>query len=192
MVCRLGVYAKWFKLDPWFALRMWFRDFWHVRSPLSSTTLVHRAFFSPEFPRERVREMERWMPEYESLTWPIGMMLPFVNVRNVLMNILGWGQGRQRLLVVSGEKDTLMGVTLMRRMAVQYRRSFVKNARRLLSSEGKETEIEEPSEPEDHEGVESSVDGVRFVVIKGSGHHLQNDLPWEDCASQVLNFLEHL
>lgn len=132
------------------------------------------------------------MPEYESLLWPIGMMLAFVNVKKVLSNILGWSQGQQRLLVVAGEKDTLMGVFLMRRMATKYRRSFITSVRRLLLSEEKEFNSDNIDGVEAREGVESSVDGTRFVVIKGSGHHLQNDLQWEECAVEMLDFVNQL
>lgn len=191
-IFRLGPYWNWFKLDPWFAPRFCLRDLWHPRSPLSSTSLIHRAFFCSSFPMERIGDFEGFMPEYESLTWPLGMIFPFVSVKKVLMNIVGWHQGRQRLLVVAGEKDMLMGVSLMRQMATQYRRNFVTSVRRLLLKDEKELDSDETDDLNIQEGVESSVNGVRFVVIKGSGHHLQNDVQWKDCAGQVLGFLDHL
>lgn len=119
-----GVYWRWFKMDPWFVPRYYIRDLWHSRSPLSSTTLIHNAFFSSSCPRSTVASFEPEMCEYESMLWPLGMMFPFVNTTNVLRNILGWKKddGKQkRLLVVAGEEDALMGVTLMRQMAVVYR-----------------------------------------------------------------------
>lgn len=119
---RLGVYWNWFKLDPWFFPRFYFLDLWHPRSPLSSMSLVHKAFFSPEFPVAEVKKFEMLMPEYESLVCPLGMMFSFVNVGNVLRYVVGWKDGRQeRILVIAGEKDTLMGVHLMQRMAADYR-----------------------------------------------------------------------
>lgn len=93
---------NWFKLDPWFAPRFWFRDLGHLRSPLSSTSLVHGAFFSPEYLVAEVKKFENLMPEYESLVWPMGMMFAFVNVRNVLKSIVGWkDEGQRRVLVIA-------------------------------------------------------------------------------------------
>lgn len=131
------------------------------------------------------------MPEYESLLWPRQMMLPFINVKRVLANILGWSQSGQRLLIVAGGKDTLMRVPLMRQMASQYRQGFVASIQRLLFN-GKKIGSNEAPGMKIHEDDESSLNGVKFVVIKGSGHHLQNDLQWEECAIQVLEFLDQL
>jgi hypothetical protein len=191
-VSRLGVYWNWFKLDPWFAPRFYLRDFWHPRSPLSSTSLVHRAFFSSSFPTDRVRDFEQYMPEYESLAWPLGMIFPFVNIRRVLMNIVGWRYGQQRLLIVAGEKDTLMGVSFMRQMATKYRRSVVTPVQGLLPKDGKEIDPDKTNDLNTRQDGNGSTNGVRFEVIKRSGHHLQNDLQWEECANQILCFLDQL
>jgi hypothetical protein len=51
---------------------------------LSETRLVERAFFSHVTGKERVAKLERWMPEHESLGWPIEMMRKdWINVRSV-------------------------------------------------------------------------------------------------------------
>jgi len=176
----------WFKLDPWFALRFYIRDLCHPKSPLSSTTLVHRAFFCPSYPTEKVVEFERFMPDYESLMWPIGMMHSFIKVKNVLMNILGWTQGRQRLLVVAGSEDKLMSVKQMRKMASQYRQALMNLIQKRLITEKKDVEAEEADE------VESAANGVRFEIVNGSGHHIQNDLQWEVAADRILEFLNQL
>lgn len=164
-------------MDPWFVPRYFIRDLWHPRSPLSSTSLVHKAFFSPSFPVDKVREFEKGMPEYESMLFPLGMMLPFVNIRSVLGNIVGWtGSNRSRLLVIAGEKDKLMGVSLMQKMASRYRNlmyNFFGPPRTL------------PLKVTDRALV-------TFEVVEGSGHHIQNDLYWEDGAAKILKFLEQL
>ena len=170
------MYWNWFKLDPWFVPRYYIRDLWHPRSPLSSTTLVHRAFFSPSFPVEKVKEFEKGMPEYESMLFPLGMMFPFVNIRRVLGNIVGWNRPNQsRLLVIAGERDKLMGVSLMQKMAALYRNAMVD----FFAPEKLPLK---------------DVDGglVTFEVVGGSGHHIQNDLYWEDGAGKILKFLEQL
>ncbi|KAF5378583.1 hypothetical protein D9615_007102 [Tricholomella constricta] len=181
----LGVYWNWAKLDPWFGIRMYFRDLGHPRSPLSSTTLVHRAFFSPAFPTADVKEFEPYLSEYESLIWPLGMMLPFVNVRNVLRNVLGWGSAASaRVLVVAGGKDALMGVVLMQRMAEQFKSGFATLVRR------KQLQVGPGLGAGDEQ--ERSGGAVSFTVIEGAGHHIQNDLQWEESAKQILAFVEDL
>ncbi|KAG6856621.1 hypothetical protein H0H87_002371 [Tephrocybe sp. NHM501043] len=176
-----GVYWNWGLLDPYFALRMYFRDFAHPRSPLSSTALVHRAFFSPSFPTASVQAFEHYLAAYESLLWPLSMMLPFVDVRNVLRNCLGWGSAlTARVLVIAGAKDALMGVELMRRMAEQYRSGVTALVRR------RQLGVDLPLAKQ-----ESTADAVDFAVID-TGHHIQNDLRWEDGAMRILAFLEQL
>ena len=125
------------------------------------------------------------MPEYESLVWPLGMMFSFVNVGKVLRNIVGWkGEKAQRVLVIAGEKDTLMGVHLMRRMAADYRQQFVIFAKNLWSGQSS-------SSLNDDSGLDAQ-HGIGFGIIRGSGHHIQNDLHWQDCAEKILAFLEQL
>lgn len=113
------------------------------------------------------------MPEYESMLFPLGMMFPFVNIRRVLGNIVGWtGSNNARILVVAAEKDKLMGVSLMEKLAARYRYYFF--AQRTLTLK----EVDRAP--------------VTFEVVEGSGHHIQNDLYWEDGAGKILKFLEQL
>lgn len=128
------------------------------------------------------------MPAFESLLWPLGMMLPFVNTGNVLKNILGWGAAtKERVFVLAGSADTLMGVKLMRRMAQHYRKAFGKLVKReLLQADLAEANAD------NQEGDELSGSGIRFGVVEGAGHHMQNDLQWEDAAQQLLTFVKQL
>lgn len=129
------------------------------------------------------------MSEFESLTWPLEMMFPFVNVRNVMNNILGWGSAMKgRLLVLAGGEDKLMSPKLMRRMAEQYCQGFE------MLSRSKPLGPRVDSLPLDKiaDGEEIFSGPVRFGIVKGAGHHFQNDLQWEDGASQVLTFIEQL
>ncbi|PVH76454.1 alpha/beta-hydrolase [Cadophora sp. DSE1049] len=177
-------YWNWFKMDPWFVPRYYIRDIWHPRSPLSSTTLVHQAFFSPSYPVSEVRKFETLMPEYESMLWPLQMMTRFVDAGKVVRSVVGWGRGGKggkRMLVIAGEKDMLMDVELMRRMAAEYREA-VRRGWAELVGERKTVASSGPGEE----------DGVGFEVVTGSGHHLQNDLHWEDCAGRILEFVDQL
>ncbi|CZS95248.1 uncharacterized protein RAG0_04984 [Rhynchosporium agropyri] len=172
------VYWNWFKMDPWFIPRYYVRDLWHSRSPLSSTTLVHQAFFCPSYPVSEVKKFETLLPEYESMLWPLQMMFRFVDLGKVLGNIIGWSKGGKRVLVVAGERDPLMVPELMRRMTADYKVAVNKEWGTLIGGG------ERPPN-----GAE---DVVGFEVVVGSGHHLQNDLYWEDCAERILNFVKQL
>ncbi len=143
----------------------------HPRSPLSSTNLVKRAFFSDAFPDEKVREFETFMPAYESMLWSIGMMRSFVDVRSGLRGVVGLGEG-EKVLVVVGREDKLVSVGLCERMVRMYR-------------EGVERLVREKK-------IEGMVEGVGFVVVEGAGHHLQNDLMWEVGARRIAEFVEGL
>jgi hypothetical protein len=68
--------------------RFYVRDLWHPRSPLSSTSPAHKAFFCHTYPEFEVKKFESFMPEYESLLVFLGMMFYFVNMMRVLSNIL--------------------------------------------------------------------------------------------------------
>jgi hypothetical protein len=133
---------------------------------LSSTSLVHRAFFSPEYPVGEVKKFEVLMPEYESLVWPLGMMFSFVNVGNVLKSVVGWRDERQaRVLIIAGEKDTLMGVGLMRKMAADYRQQFISFAKSLWGARFKETEETKP-ESSDDKGSGLRLFKVRAIISR--------------------------
>lgn len=107
-------------------------------------------------------------------------MFRFVNTSNVIRNILGWSDlKRQRLFVVAGEKDALMGVTFMRQMAVAYEKAVEQVLGALF---GKGSEMEEEKEGR----------GVAFEIVSGSGRHFQNDLYWEEASAKIGQFLEQL
>jgi hypothetical protein len=105
------------------------------------------------------------LSEIESLRWPFGMVKKFVNIANVVRNILGWGSGGgQRVLVIAGEKDALIGTELPALTANAYRR-----ARKAMiqdnSIDGKTVNISS----EDGDSAWEHWHGVRFVIVEGSG-----------------------
>lgn len=193
----LKVYLNWFKLDPWFPLRL-IKHLYHPRSPLSSTRLVHRAFFSPTYSIEKVRAFESSMPPYESLSWPSGMMFPFVSCSRVLTNLLASSttlapNKRTPLLVIAGQQDTLMGVPLMRRMAHMYAATNVgigAGVRDVSKLQYDFTSgVQEPDKGEEIGGERA---GVWFAEIRapGAGHNLMRDNGWERCARVLEAFLD--
>ena len=115
------VYMNWFfKVDIWSFPRI-FKDLMHPRSPLSSTNLVHRAFFSSSFSREEVKRFESGMPEYESMIWPNQMVGRIADVDKVKR-----GTETGNVLIVSGEDDVLMTRDLMESVAVEYGSSIAR------------------------------------------------------------------
>jgi pimeloyl-ACP methyl ester carboxylesterase len=101
----LRVNRNWLGMD-WLLFPRLLRHMCHPRSPLSSTALVRRAFYSPEAGREVVEGYERRLAEYESVLWPLSMLRRFVDREELLGGIEGWG--KRKVLVVWGEKDILV------------------------------------------------------------------------------------
>lgn len=160
------VYRAWWTLDPLFLPRMFLRDWLHPRSPLSSSELVKAAFFCPSFPIDWVKPFERLMAEYESLRWPISTMWRgYVDPRRVL---LGCGM---RLFVLAAELDQLMKMDLMLKTTAEYA-CALKQIRK--------------------DGYDIKGGEVEFASVEGSGHHLMNDLQFEDALRIFEGWLEKL
>ncbi|KAG0134334.1 Alpha/Beta hydrolase protein [Tuber indicum] len=115
----IGAYLNWVRFDPWFLIRAYCKHFGHPRSPLPSTALVHNAFFSSVFPVQAVREIERAMPEYESMSRSFGTMTKFV----------------------SAERDKLMDGVMMQRFAAWYRVAW-ESIRGKVEEGGQESGVE--------------------------------------------------
>ncbi|KAF3930441.1 hypothetical protein ABW20_dc0104488 [Dactylellina cionopaga] len=190
----LGVYKNWGSFDPWFLPRMYFRDFFHPRSPLSKTSLVHRAFFCDEFPRAEVLKFEEAMAPYLSYLWPMEIMRRFVRTENVLSGLKGWGGGR--LFVLAAEMDRLMSLKLMGRMTEEYR---TQRYDMLKSGVFQVNGIDEEqawspttARRNDTGGFEGLRNGIAYRMVEGSGHHLQNDIQKNNAASHIEEWLKIL
>ncbi|PNS21333.1 hypothetical protein CAC42_1112 [Sphaceloma murrayae] len=165
-----GVYWNWFKADRWFPVRV----YWHLmhsRSPLSTTALVKNVFFCDQFPLAKVSDFESLMPPFESLVWPSSIMGRFASVGNILRNITV-SLDRSAVLIMAAEKSRLMGVPMMRNMAVEY----TIGVGEALTQQDKEV------------ASDRLADVVSFEVVKGAGHHLQNDLNWQEGADKLAKF----
>jgi len=121
------------------------------------------------------------LPAYESMLWPLSQMLPFANIGKIIRNVLGWKEdiSKSRILVMAGGEDPLMDVPMMRKLSALYR---VELRKAFPVTQAKFSEKEGNLE----------FQGVDFAVIENSGHHLQNDLHWEDAATKLLGFLNQL
>lgn len=199
---------NWAKHDPWCGLRM-VAHAQHVSSPLSTVALVRGVFFGGGDTRRKalsdaeVEEFERWMPRYESMMWPMQMFGSFwgwmrgrprwLSVRDVLGGIRGdvrvltkGGGGVERVCVMVGEKDVLMDVGMCRRVADEFREGI-----RSMGVDDRQDDVEGVLERDEEKIVERK-GGVRFVVIKGAGHHSQNDVQWDIAAEELRKFIVQL
>ena len=101
------------------------------------------------------------------MLWPLQMMTRFVDVGNVVRSVVGWGKGGvqgKRMLIIAGEKDVLMGVDLMRKMAAEYRKAAMKGWVALVG----ETETTARAIPGDEDGVgftQCSIQGQPCIII---------------------------
>ncbi|KAK3718504.1 hypothetical protein LTR37_005008 [Vermiconidia calcicola] len=196
---QVDVYWNWAKHDPWFFVRSLFH-LQHPTSPLSSTSLVHGAFFGHECPRSHVSEFMRWMPACESMGWPTGMMgslgewwrgsSSWLDLDQVVRNITGNRNSlsSDRVCIMLGSEDVLMDIRMCHRQAAEYRASFgqkqeVENLEKLSE--------QERTIPPHIEGVQvESVAATRLVVVESAGHHLQNDVQSEAAAKAFLQFVQ--
>jgi hypothetical protein len=164
---------------------MYFKHFGHPMSPLSSLALVKQAFFSTSYPPSEVAEFEKLMPKYESFLWPLGMLFPFVNFRNLISRITSWNtKDCSRILILAGENDRLVSLDITRREADEYRDAF----RHLIRTKKLDCIAGEVEE----QGLESTGCGVQYRVVGRAGHHFQNDSMWEEGAEKLLRFYEQL
>ena len=172
-----GVYWNWFMTDPFFAVRV-NMHFGHPRSPLASTKLVRNAFFSKEIPEEEVKEFEKLMANYESLIWPSQMMFGrFVDVDDFYARMT-----RKNVLIMAADGDKLMGVQGQRQMAREY--ANVLRAEDMESSFANVHDVRIEAEGtiagESREGGKHG--SLQLNLIRGSGHHVMNDVKKGEAA----------
>jgi hypothetical protein len=161
----------------------------HPRSILLTATQVRRIFFSSQYPDDKLEEFIQYLAESEAVFWALGMISKFVDSRRVVQSIAGWGGGKpneERILIMGGELDILMDVRMMHRLAKHYRNAVRGSVGEKVDLVTGDMEYSEEAYTEDRG------DGVRMVVVKRAGHHVQNDLQWEVGAQRVVDFLQQL
>lgn len=179
-------------IDPWFLIRNLFH-LQHPRSPLSSETLVYNAFFGPAFPRNKVREFAKQMPNYESLAWPVGMLKRFADIPSILRNIQGWetssSSSSPRIMVMAGGEDKLTSAKLMRDMGSEYRRGIeqLSGQKRIHC-----VDLLQSSSQFSENVKQDNETGLTMVVVEGAGHHVQNDVQADEAAEALRAFLQQL
>jgi hypothetical protein len=92
-------------------------------------------------------------------------------------------------LILVGELDVLMDVRMMHRLAARYRdavrHSIGENVEGYVHSD-------KANRADTEAYTEDRGDGVRMVVVRGAGHHVQNDLQWETGAQRIADLLQQL
>lgn len=141
-------------------------------------------------PTEKVVEVEKTMPEYESMSWPLGMLRQFVNPFSVLRNLglapLGSPTARRepgRILIVAGEKDRLVTLDLKERLKNWYTEAAITTLAKVrLANQGH-------GSGQDYLGGEVG-ELVSIKVAPGVGHHIMLDVRWKESAEMVLQWLQ--
>lgn len=167
---------------------------WHPNSPLAHPALTRRAFFSDAVPESYVIQFQRHINAYESLLWPLGMMVPFADATTVIRRITDWDRGGgHRILVLAGERDRLMTMDVMEKLADFYRKTLrvLVRDKRLDAVDGSVGQLGE-RQTNVQQGMDTAVDGVRLCVVPSAGHHMQNDVEWEVGAEKLLAFYRQL
>lgn len=174
-ICRWGCYTFWALSAP---LNFYYRLF-HSRYLLATIPQIHSAFFTAETPVSHVQRFSHLLSPYESMLWPMQGLPAFVTGPDVLGSITGWNSKnggdsvKQALFVLAAEKDVLCTPPIMRDAAQRYGKAL----ETLADNGGK---------------VANDEGGVRFRVVKGSAHHLQNHEEWERGAEEVRLWVEQL
>jgi hypothetical protein len=163
----------------------------HSKYLMVTTKQVHDAFFTPWTPISVVKSLERLLSPYESMLWPMQALFKFVTGPDVLSSITGWGirnsvKGNnegvsQNMLVLAAEHDVLCTPSILQDAAKRYRAAFVQ-----MVQQGKIDGVSKMALQREAE------EGVRFRVVKGVGHHLQNHVEWERGAEEILEWVEQL
>ncbi|TFK38943.1 Alpha/Beta hydrolase protein [Crucibulum laeve] len=123
----IPVYLNWLRLDPFLFIRMFLR-LGDPSTVLDTPKRVSRAFFGREYTslHSSTRSEPDTVPDgfmgqmnkEESIVWPSGMMLPFVDTRRVLRHIT-FGV-MQRIYLIAGSDDALMSPNIMKDMNGKY------------------------------------------------------------------------
>ncbi|KAI8634390.1 alpha/beta-hydrolase [Xylariaceae sp. FL1651] len=179
----LYVYLNWWLLDPWFTVRMLFHG-WHSVSPLSHPFLTKQAFFSKDYPEDKLAEFQGHLSRYESFLWPLGMMSRFVDPKSVLRNITGWETG-SRMLIMAGTEDKLMTRLVQEKLAETYRTAFAE----LVKEKKLNTKDNAVHPLQGEGGLDNLGHGVELAWVPGAGHHLQNDTTWRIGAEKLVVFI---
>jgi pimeloyl-ACP methyl ester carboxylesterase len=186
-----GCYRFWASTAP---IHFTYRGY-HSRYLLATVKQIQDAFFTAETPTRHIQSFAKLLSPYESMLWPMQALNAFITGPDVLSSITGWAHPKsrpsisssdkstseltQRLFILAAEKDVLCTPAILKDAAQRYRRAF----KEMASKSNLENM---------RQGKESESNGVRFRVVNGVAHHVQNHEEWEKGADEVRTWLEQL
>ena len=191
------MYFNWWKHDPWFPLRSMLH-LQHPNSPLSTDQLVHSAFFGHKFPMSQTGAFKQWMPAFESMGWPTGMVgnsfwgwctgkpNTWLSCDDIASNIQNIGNSRDKVCIIIGKEDMMYRPWMWERQSKEYQTALghfknLKNVDEIAASViSSDSLIESVSV--------KSEGGVRTILVEDSGHHVQNDVHCEQAAKAFLRW----
>lgn len=158
---------------------------------LATTQQVRDAFFTSTTPTSVIRDLEILLSPYKSMLWPMQALFRFVTGPNVIKSIVEWTSGKPtefynphgvapRFLVLAGEQDVLCTPSVLKDAADRCNAAF----HHCISS-GKLGGISGAD-------VGARDQGIAFRVVKGYGHHLQNDAEWQLGATALVLWADKL
>ena len=163
------VFENWGRFDPGLYVRGFLHG-QHPKSTLSTKRLMREAFFGLDYGMEMMEEFARWAGDYEVMRWPLvsmggskGGKAVWLDVKDIVGSI-DTDKAGERVLVLVGSEDKLM-VGTSDRCVAEYREAL--------------------------ERVNPKAT-VRFVEIDRAGHHVQNDVQWEEAAEALLGWLNQI
>ncbi|KAJ9650448.1 hypothetical protein H2198_010241 [Neophaeococcomyces mojaviensis] len=184
------IYWNWLKQDPWFPLRSMLH-LQHPTSPLSTDRLVHGAFFGHRFPLSATADFRQWMPAYETMGWPIGMVgnnfwqwarggqNTWLSCRDIVPNISRAEEmrdGKDKVCVIVGTEDMMYRPVMWERQAKEYREALAQLSREEKGETAPATSAEKEADKPIPEVTVSSSGGVRVVLVEAAGHHVMNEV----------------
>jgi len=194
-------------MDPLFSIRMLLHG-WHPNSPLSHPALTRAVFFAPPTPTSQnhhltdsyLANFQRRMSRFESFIWVFGMSYDFANPRKLMSHISHFSSlsessgGRDGLMVLAGEHDAIVTVSICQRLAERYRGAYrdLVDSKKLDRLAAEESVRHATLRRMEGSKTDTVGCGVRLCVVPGAGHHLQNDVTWEVGAQKLLEFYEQL
>lgn len=125
------------------------------------------------------------------MLWPMEALFRFVTGPDVIRSIVGWTPRmlsefdesppvKPRFLVLAGELDVLCTPSILKDAADRYNAAF-----HDCVKSGKLDGISEAD-------VSAGDRGVDFEVVKGAGHHMQNDGGWQLGATRLILWADKL
>lgn len=147
---------------------------------------------------ERTREFKQWMPAFETMGWPTGMLgnnfrgwakgrpNTWLNCSDIVRSIQDAGEGKDTICVMVGKEDMMYRPWMWEKQCQEYRDGL-----RELKTEKKVDDFgasQDVTEKVCRVADVKSEGGVRLVLVEDSGHHVQNDVYCDEAAEALMRW----